>query len=256
MVALRGGGVGVLGRLVEWFGDPAQWSGSTGIPARVLEHLGYTLLAVAVAAVVALPLGAVIGHTRRGGLAVVGVANGLRALPELGVLVLFVLLLGLGLLPPTLALVLLAIPPILAGTYSGVAGADAGAVDAARGMGMREHQILLQVEVPAAVPLVLGGVRFATLQVVATATIAAYVGLGGLGRYIIDGFAVRDFPQMLGGALVVAVLSIVVELVLGLLGRLVTPGPDRLRLARRAADPAAEALVPVSTSSSAERPDR
>jgi osmoprotectant transport system permease protein len=222
----------VLGRLVEWFGAPAQWSASTGIPARVLEHLGYTLLAVVIAALIALPLGALIGHTRRGGLAVVGLANGLRALPELGVLVLFVLLLGLGLLPPTLALVLLAIPPILAGTYSGVAGADPGAVDAARGMGMREHQILLQVEVPAAVPLILGGVRFATLQVIATATIAAYVGLGGLGRYIIDGFAVRDFPQMLGGALIVAVLSVVVELVLQLLGRFVTPGPERLRLRR------------------------
>ncbi|MDD7940069.1 ABC transporter permease [Actinomycetospora lutea] len=246
----------MLGRLVEWFSAPAQWSGSAGIPTRVLEHLGYTLLAVAIAAVIALPLGAVIGHTRRGGLAVVGVANGLRALPELGVLVLFVLLLGLGLLPPTLALVLLAIPPMLAGAYSGVAGADPGAVDAARGMGMRESQILLQVEVPAAVPLVLGGVRFATLQVVATATIAAYVGLGGLGRYIIDGFSVRDFPQMLGGALIVAVLSIVVELVLQLLGRFVTPGPDRLRLRGRPDRHAAAAPSSVPTPPSPERPDR
>ncbi|WP_328309843.1 ABC transporter permease [Actinomycetospora sp. NBC_00405] len=222
----------MLGRLLEWFSAPAQWSGPNAIPARVLEHLGYTVLAVVIAAVIALPLGALIGHTRRGELAVVGVANGLRALPELGVLVLFVLLLGLGLLPPTLALVLLAIPPMLAGAYSGVAGADPGAVDAARGMGMRESQILLQVEVPSAVPLVLGGVRFATLQVIATATIAAYVGLGGLGRYILDGFSVRDYPQVLGGALVVAVLSIVVELVLQGLGRLVTPGPDRARLRR------------------------
>lgn len=222
----------MLGRLLDWFSAPAQWSGPNAIPARVLEHLGYTLLAVVIAAVIALPLGALIGHTRRGELAVVGVANGLRALPELGVLVLFVLLLGLGLLPPTLALVLLAIPPMLAGAYSGVAGADPGAVDAARGMGMRESQILLQVEVPSAVPLVLGGVRFATLQVIATATIAAYVGLGGLGRYILDGFSVRDYPQVLGGALVVAVLSIVVELVLQGLGRLVTPGPDRARLRR------------------------
>lgn len=220
----------MLGRLVGWFAAAGRWSGSAGIPARVLEHLGYTALAVVIAAVIALPLGALVGHTRRGGLVVVGVANGLRALPELGVLVLFVLLLGLGLLPPTLALVLLAVPPLLAGAYSGVAGADAGAVDAARGMGMRELQVLLQVEVPAAVPLVLGGLRFATLQVVATATIAAYVGLGGLGRFIIDGFSVRDFPQMLGGAVLVAVLSIVVELVLQALGRLVTPGPDRLRL--------------------------
>ncbi|MHC1559388.1 ABC transporter permease [Actinomycetospora sp. C-140] len=236
----------MLGRLLDWFTAPAQWSGGTGIPTRVLEHLGYTLLAVVIAAVIALPLGALIGHTRRGGLAVVGVANGLRAVPEIGVLVLFVLLLGLGLLPPTLALVLLAVPPMLAGAYSGVAGADAGAVDAARGMGMREHQILLQVEVPAAVPLVLGGVRFATLQVVATATIAAYVGLGGLGRYIIDGFSVRDYPQVLGGALVVAVLSIVVELVLQGLGRLVTPGPGRVRITSpfAPADPPTSRPVP------------
>jgi osmoprotectant transport system permease protein len=242
----------VLGRLVAWFSDPTRWSGSAGIPARVLEHLGYTLLAVVIAAVIALPIGALVGHTRRGGLAVVGIANGLRALPELGVLVLFVLLLGLGLLPPTLALVLLAIPPLLAGAYSGVAGADAGAVDAARGIGMRESQILLQVEVPAAVPLVLGGLRFATLQVVATATIAAYVGLGGLGRFIIDGFSVRDFPQMLGGALIVAVLSIVVELVLQFLGRLVTPGPERLRLRR---EPSPEpAPVPAPTPTREARP--
>ncbi|MDD7963727.1 ABC transporter permease [Actinomycetospora lemnae] len=242
----------MLGRLGDWFSDPTRWSGSAGIPARVLEHLGYTALAVAIAAVIALPLGALIGHTRRGGLAVVGVANGLRALPELGVLVLFVLLLGLGLLPPTLALVLLAIPPLLAGAYSGVAGADPGAVDAARGIGMREHQVLLQVEVPAAVPLVLGGLRFATLQVIATATIAAYVGLGGLGRFIIDGFSVRDFPQMLGGAVIVAVLSIVVEFVLQGLGRLVTPGPDRLRLRRHADGPPAPPVSPSPAPSSRE----
>jgi len=242
----------VFGQLLAWFVAPGRWSGGTGVPARVLEHLGYTALAVVVAAAIALPVGALVGHTRRGGLAVVGVANGLRALPELGVLVLFVLLLGLGLLAPTLALVLLAIPPLLAGAYAGVAGADAGAVDAARGMGMREHQVLLQVEVPAAVPLVLGGLRFATLQVVATATIAAYVGLGGLGRYIIDGFAVRDFPQMLGGAVVVAVLSIVVELVLQGLGRLVTPGPDRLRLRHRR--PAGPATDPVPVPSRKARP--
>lgn len=235
----------MLGRLGDWFSAPAQWSGSGAIPVRVLEHLGYTLLAVVIAAVIALPLGALIGHTRRGELAVVGVANGLRALPELGVLVLFVLLLGLGLLPPTLALVLLAIPPMLAGAYSGVAGADPGAVDAARGIGMREHQILLRVEVPAAVPLVLGGVRFATLQVIATATIAAYVGLGGLGRYIIDGFSVRDYPQVLGGAIVLAVLSIVVELVLQFLGRLVTPGPERLRLASPFSSPRRPSSTPV-----------
>lgn len=222
----------MLSRGFAWLVDPAHWTGTSGIPARVLEHLGYTALAVVIAAVVAIPIGAAVGHTRRGGLAIVGVANGLRALPELGVLILFVLLLGLGLLAPTLALVLLAVPPLLAGTYSGVAGADPAAVDAARGMGMREGQILTRVELPSAVPLVVGGLRLATLQVIATAIIAAFVGLGGLGRFIIDGQAARDYPQMIAGAIVIAVVAIVVELVLQLIGRLVTPGPARLRLRR------------------------
>jgi osmoprotectant transport system permease protein len=226
----------VLSRFLAWLADPAQWSGSTGIPVRLLEHLGYTALTVLIAAAIAVPIGALVGHTRRGGIAVVGVANGLRALPELGVLTLFAVLLGVGLLPPVLALVLIAVPPLLAGTYSGVAGAPASAVDAARGVGMRESQILLRVELPTALPLVLGGLRLATLQVIATATIAAYVGLGGLGRYIIDGQAARDYPQMLGGSVVIAVLAIVVELVLQGLGRVVVPGPDRLRL-RRASTP-------------------
>jgi len=234
----------VLSRGFSWLVDPAHWSGTSGIPARVIEHLGYTALAVAIAIVIAVPVGAVVGHTRRGGLAVVGAANGLRALPELGVLILFVLLLGLGLLAPTLALVLLAIPPLLAGTYSGVAGADGAAVDAARGMGMREDQILTRVELPSAVPLIMGGVRLATLQVIATAIIAAYVGLGGLGRFIIDGQAARDYPQMIAGAVVIAVVAIVVELVLQLVGRLITPGPDRLRLRRAPATTPPPVSVP------------
>ena len=219
----------MLGNLVAWFGDPTRWSGPTSVPLRLLQHLGYSALAVAVAVVIAVPLGAWIGHTGRGGLLVVGLANGLRALPELGVLILFVLLLGLGLLPVVLALTLLAIPPLLAGTYSGVAGVDAAAVDAARGMGMRERQILFGVELPNALPLIVGGLRSATLQVVATATIAAYVSLGGLGRYIIDGQATRDYVQMAAGAVLVAVLAIVLEVVLQGVTRAVTPGPRRRR---------------------------
>jgi osmoprotectant transport system permease protein len=225
----------VLERLVAWFGAPAQWSSSTGIPARLAEHIGYTVLAVLVAAVIAIPLGAWIGHTGRGRLVVVGLANGLRALPELGVLVLFVLLIGLGLVPVVLALMLLAIPPLLAGTYSGVSGVDPAAVDAARGMGMTERQVLGEVELPNALPLIVAGLRTATLQVVATATIAAFVSLGGLGRYIVDGQAQRDFVQMAGGAILVAVLAIVLELLLQALGRAVAPGRPGGRAARRAA---------------------
>lgn len=215
--------------LLAWFSAPAQWSASAGIPARLLQHLGYTALAVLVGAVIAVPVGAVIGHTGRGRLVVVGAANGLRALPELGVLVLFVLLIGLGLTPVVLALTLLAIPPLLAGTYAGVAGVDRAAVDAARGMGMTERQILLRVEIPNALPLMVAGLRTAVLQVVATATIAAFVSLGGLGRYIVDGQAQRDFTQMAGGAILVALLAIVLEVTLQGLQRAVTPGRRAVR---------------------------
>jgi len=227
----------VIDRLLAWFTAPAQWSGSGSIPTRLAEHLGYTLLAVVVAAVIAIPIGALVGHTGRGRVLVVGGVNGLRALPELGILLLFALLLGLGLLPVTLALVLLALPPLLAGTYAGVAGVDPDAVDAARGMGMREHQVLLGVEMPNAAPLVIGGLRSATLQVVATATIAAYVSLGGLGRYIVDGQAAQDYVQMAGGAIGVALLAIVLEVLLQGVARLVAPG--RRRRAPAPAVPAA-----------------
>ncbi|MCD2189180.1 ABC transporter permease [Actinomycetospora sp. SF1] len=208
------------------------------MPTRLLQHLGYTALSVLVGAVIAVPVGLYIGHTGRGRLLVVGLANGLRALPELGVLVLFVLLLGLGLTPVVLALMLLAIPPLLAGTYAGISGVDPAAVDAARGMGMTERQILFGVELPNALPLMVAGLRTATLQVVATATIAAFVSLGGLGRYIVDGQAQRDFTQMAGGAILVALLAIVLEVALQGVQRAVTPGTR----ARPASDPATPAV--------------
>ncbi|WP_018335099.1 ABC transporter permease [Actinomycetospora chiangmaiensis] len=224
--------------LIAWFGAPAQWSSASGIPVRLLQHLGYTALAVLVGAVIAVPVGLYIGHTDRGRFLVVGLANGLRALPELGVLVLFVLLLGLGLTPVTLALMLLAIPPLLAGTYAGISGVDPAAVDAARGVGMTERQVLFQVELPNALPLMVAGLRTATLQVVATATIAAFVSLGGLGRYIVDGQAQRDFTQMAGGAILVALLAIVLEVALQGLQRAVTPGARRARSGSRPPTPA------------------
>ncbi len=217
--------------------DPARWAGGQGIPVRLVEHLGYTALTLLIALVIAVPVGAWIGHTGRGGVLVVGLANGLRALPTLGLLVLIVGATGLGLLGPITALVIMAVPPILAGTYAGVRNVDSAVVDAARGMGMREREVLLGVELPNALPLIIGGIRSAVLQVISTATIAAYVALGGLGRFIIDGLAVRDFPQMIAGSLLVAVLAVVVDLVLaGLQKLLVSPGlravqgPRRLRL--------------------------
>lgn len=205
--------------------DPVNWAGSQGIPARLVEHLGYTALTLLIAVVIAVPIGAWIGHTGRGGFLVVGVANGLRALPTLGLLVLIVGAIGLGLLGPITALVILAVPPILAGTYAGVRNVDAAVVDAARGMGMHEREVLLGVELPNALPLIIGGIRSSVLQVISTATIAAYVALGGLGRFIVDGLAVRDFPQMIAGSILVAALAIATDLLLAALQKmLVSPG--------------------------------
>ncbi|MBP0096029.1 ABC transporter permease [Prescottella equi] len=213
----------------DYLVDPANWQGPTGIGARILQHLWYSLLAVAGAAVIAVPIGLAIGHFRRGEIVVVGAVNALRSLPTLAVLTLLVLLLGLGLVPPILALVLLGIPPLLAGAYAGVANVDRQVVDAAEAMGMTTRQVLLRVEVPNALPLILGGLRSATLQVIATATVAAYVNLGGLGRYIFDGLALRSYDRVLVGALLVAALALIVD---GLLAAAVwasVPGTGRLR---------------------------
>lgn len=217
--------VNLLAQIVGWLGDPQHWSGPTGIPARVLEHLEYSGLAVLLGVLVAVPIGALVGHTGRGGFLIVGLANGLRALPDLGLLILLVLLVGIGLLPVVVALLVLAVPPLLAGTYAGVRNVDASVVDAARGMGMREREILLKVELPNSLPLLLGGLRAATLQVIATAAVAAYVSFGGLGRFLIDGLSVRDYPQMAAGAVLVAVLALVVEAILaGVQRAVVSPG--------------------------------
>ncbi|HSX68579.1 ABC transporter permease [Nocardioides sp.] len=192
----------------SWLTDTAHWQGADGVPARLAEHVGYSVLTVAIASAVALPLGLWIGHTGRlRGLAI-AVTGALRALPTLGLLTLAVLWVGIGLAPPILALVVLAVPPLLAGAYAGVESVDRRTVDAARGLGFTGWQVLTRVEVPLALPLILGGFRSAVLQVVSTATVAAYIGLGGLGRYLIDGIAVRDYPQTLAGSLVVVVLAL------------------------------------------------
>jgi osmoprotectant transport system permease protein len=226
---------------LTWLFDPRHWSGPTGIPTRILEHLGYTALTVLVAAAIAVPLGALIGHTGRGTFVIAGLSNGLRALPELGLLTLLVLLTYVGLLPVVISLVILALPPILAGTYAGVRNVDRAVVDAARGMGMRGGTVLLRVELPNALPLIIGGIRSATLQVIATATIAAYVAMGGLGRFVIDGNnagpgSPDGYPQMAAGAIVIAVLALVIEGVLEVVQRLaVSPGLRNAATRRRTA---------------------
>lgn len=214
---------------MEFLADPGNWTGSAGIPQRTLEHVGYTGLTMAIALLIAVPLGLWIGHTGRGSGLVVGITGALRSLPTLGLLTLFTLLLGLGLMPPILALVLLAIPPILSGTYSGIASVSPALVDGAQAMGMTGRQTLTRVEIPVALPVILGGIRNAALQVLATVTIVAYINLGGLGRYLIDGLAVRDYSRMLASVVLVAVLALAADAFLALIQRLVTsPG---LRLA-------------------------
>lgn len=206
----------------------ANWGGPAGLLARTLEHLEYTVVALFFSALIAIPIGMLIGHTGRGTFLVVTGVNALRALPTLGVLLLGVLLWGLGLVPPTVALMLLGIPPILAGAYAGIANVDRTVVDAARSMGMTERRILLRVETPIALPLILGGLRTATLQIVATATVAAYASLGGLGRYLIDGIKVRQFHLALVGALMVTALALLLDAVLAFAVWLSVPGTGRL----------------------------
>lgn len=207
----------------------ANWGGKAGLATRIVEHLQYTAVAVVFSALIAIPIGMIIGHTRRGTFLVVTGVNALRALPTLGVLLLGVLLWGLGLVPPTVALMLLGIPPLLAGTYAGIANVDPTVVDAARSMGMTETRVLLRVEVPNALPLILGGLRTATLQVVATATVAAYASLGGLGRYLIDGIKVRQFYLALVGALLVTILALLLDGLLALAVWASVPGSGRFR---------------------------
>ncbi|GGK71342.1 glycine/betaine ABC transporter permease [Sphaerisporangium melleum] len=215
--------------LIDFFGDPANWSGPDGIPVRLLEHVEFSAVALLLSMLVAIPLGLLIGHTGRGAVLVVIAANAARALPTLGLVVLIVLLVGVGTTWPVLVpLVALAVPPILVNTYEGVRGVDEDLRDAAYGMGLRGGQVLFRVQVPVAMPLILLGLRIAAIQVVATATVAAYVGLGGLGRYIIDGLATKDFPSTIGGAVLVALLALAVQLCFTLLQRvLVSPGVSR-----------------------------
>ncbi|MEU0068252.1 ABC transporter permease [Streptomyces sp. NPDC006332] len=199
----------VLNFINAFFSDSARWHGYDGIPTRLGEHVGYSLLALAVAAAIGLPIGLLTGHTGRGGNALAFIATAARALPSFGLLVLMFVVLGLGLLPVMIPLVVLAIPPILVTTYEAVRSVDPSPVDAARGMGMQESRILFQVELPVALPLILSGLRSAAIQIVSTATIAAYVSLGGLGRYIVDGLYQRNYEKVVGGATLVAVMALV-----------------------------------------------
>ena len=210
---------------LAWLFSPDRLGGSSPIPLRLGEHVFYTFIAVVIAALIAIPIGYLIGHTGRGREIAVGLSGAARALPSFGLIILLVLLIGVLLTPAAalIAFVILGIPSILAGAYAGIEAIDRRTIDAARAVGMTEWQILFKVEIPLGLPLLIAGLRAATLQVVATVTLAAYVGLGGLGIYIISGLALRRFDQMLGAALLIAALALVLDVLFAVLQRVVVP---------------------------------
>lgn len=217
-----------LGEVVAWFLDPAHWSGANGIPNRLWEHVQISVAATSIAALVAIPPAIVLGHRKQGGTLVVGAVNLFRAVPSFGIVVLALpitigLGLGIGFWPTFLALLFLAIPPMFINSYTGVAGVDPDLIEAARGVGMTNAQCLLDVEVPTASPIIIAAVRVAAVQVVATATLGAIVGWGGLGRYIIDGFAIQDDVMVFAGALLVAGLALATETAMSAVERWLVP---------------------------------
>ncbi len=218
-----------LGDVIEWFTTAEHWRGTVGIPHRLYEHVVMSLAATLTAALVALTVGIALGHLNRGGWLAINVSNVGRAIPSFAILVLAVQVFGIGAKPAFLALVALAIPPMVTNSFMGVREVDADVRESARGMGMTGAQVLRRVELPMASPLIMAGIRTSAVQVVATATLAALVAWGGLGRYIIDGLNQRDYVQVFAGAVLVAALSVVTELVLAAIQRLVVPAGLRER---------------------------
>ncbi len=215
---------------LQWLVDPANWSGVDGIPARVWEHVQLSVIALVIASLIAVPIGLWIGHTRRGQFWTVQFANVGRSIPSLAILSIMFLIavkefpsLAFGFLPTIVALTLLGIPVILINTYVGIQQVDPDTVEAARGMGMSGRQVLWRLEVPMAMPLIMTGLRLAAVQIVATAGLAALIAGGGLGRYIVDGFALRENDKIVAGAILVAVLSLLTDLAFSLLAKATSP---------------------------------
>jgi osmoprotectant transport system permease protein len=240
---------GALGELVDYVTTSANWEGRNGIPQAVVDHVRLSAFSVGVAAVLAAPLAVVLGHVRRGGVAAVAVINVGRAVPTFAIVALALPFslrwgFGLGFWPSAVALVLLAIPPIFTNTYTGIRDVDPGVVESARGMGMRGTEVLTRAELPNALPLIITGLRVSAVQVVATATLAALVGYGGLGSLVVRGMSQRDDGKLLTGALLVALLAVLTELLFGVLERRASPW---LRRRRPAADELIEAVNPANT---------
>ncbi|MCU1535061.1 MAG: transporter permease [Glaciihabitans sp.] len=238
---------------IQWVLDPAHYGGENGIDTRTIQHLLISLWVLAIAAVIAIPAGFAIGHSRRerqrglplvvtaflgengsGRGFVIGLSGGVRALPTLGLISIIALNfnVGIGIEAPLIALVVLAVPSILAGAYAGFEAVNAGTIDAARAVGMTEWQILRSIEVPLGLPLLIGGLRSASLQVIATATLADYIDGGGLGHFIFLGIQTQDYPQMLAGSIVVVILALLSEALFSVIQRLVVPAGVRARAVR------------------------
>ena len=214
---------------LDYILDADHWTGAMGLGTLIAQHVGYSLLGVGLAAVVGVPLGWWVGHTGRGRGPAVAVSGAVRALPTLGLITLFGLVLGIGLRAPLLALVILALPSVLAGAYTGIEAADHVAVDGARASGMSEAQVLTRVEIPLGAPQLVGGLRSASLQVIATATLAAYTGAGGLGSLMFLGLKTQEYTMMLVASLLVVVLALVSEAVFSTVQRAVAPAGTRHR---------------------------
>ena len=217
--------------IAHWLSDPTHWSGSDGIPTHVMEHLQLSAESVFLGALIALPVGIVLGHYGRFGNLAMNVSNVGRALPSFGILVIAFYLFGLGDTPIILALTMLAIPPMVTNSYVGMREVDPDVKDAARGMGYRELARLVRIELPLAVPLVMAGIRTSAVQVVATATLGALIAGGGLGRFIVDGLDQQDYTKAAAGALLVAILALATEVSLAGVERLLVPKGIRLQRA-------------------------
>jgi osmoprotectant transport system permease protein len=240
----------LMGDIIGWFTDPIHWTGAGSVPQRLFEHVVLSAVAILAATIVALPIGLYIGHTKRFAGLAINVTNVGRALPSYALVVMILPVsltispeYGLDPIPTLVAMILLAIPPILIGAYAGLRSVDADLVEAGRGMGLREGQILRGIELPLASNVIVGGFRTATLQVIATATIGAIVSGGGLGRFIVDGIHNQDYTQVLAGVILVGSLAIGVDLLLALVQRRVTP--RALRAQRVAREEAADVAPPV-----------
>jgi len=225
----------VINQTIAWLTDPTHWSGPNGIPVRLLEHVAISGASLLIALVIALPIGMYIGHTRRHTTVAVNSANLWRALPSLAVIAIVLPITasidpdaGFKIYPTVVAMVVLAVPPIMVNTYSALAGIDRDILEAGRGQGMSERQILGKVELPLAVPIIATGARSAAIQVVATATLGAVFGFGGLGRYLVNGISQNDKGQIFGGVVLVAVLVLVTEVGFAIAQRLMTPRGLRL----------------------------